>query len=95
MATTWQQHGNNMLLQCYCQVVVHAWRTIAMLLPWQYVSSDFQQATWARVIKMSIANGNPWTDRYGVVQNAEPAGMAEAVLAKWFADKGVHLGKWQ
>ena len=66
-----------------------------MPLPWHYVSSDCQQATWARAIEMSIANGNPGTDRYGVVQNAEPPGMAEAELAKWFADKRVPLGNWQ
>jgi hypothetical protein len=66
-----------------------------MLVPWQYVSSDFRQATWARAEEMSNASGNPWTNRYGVLQNAEPVGMAEAVLAEWFAVKGVPLGRWQ
>jgi hypothetical protein len=73
-----------MVLPYHCHV-------IAVLSPWQYVSSDSRQAAWAKAKEMSIASGNQWTDRSGVVQNAEPAGIAEAVLAKWFAGKGMAL----
>jgi hypothetical protein len=74
-----------MLSSCYCH-------EIAVRLPcWQYGSSDFRQAAWATAAELSNASGNPWTDRHGTVHNAEPAGITEAVLAKWFARRGVPM----
>ena len=66
-----------------------------MLWSWQYGSSDFRQAAWATATELSNDSGNPWTDRHGILQNAEPAGIAEAVLAKWFAANGLAVNHWQ